>query len=146
MSMHRMLDDETLKRISQLDRERQERLRERIERRGDPSLERRPKRDTAPVMRSRLTADEIDERINAAVEANYDVVSKLVVEVLAMEGKRNDDERDAAIRKLRGEIAELAVKVADLKVLVLENKVERSEKGASVDLPNPLLRHRTQFN
>lgn len=77
--MHRM-DEATRVRF---ERERQEKLREQIERRADPLRERRQRVDTMPTS-SRLTVDQIDERIVEMINEHYqDLILPLLTRGLA---------------------------------------------------------------
>jgi hypothetical protein len=95
---------------------------------------------------SRLTANQIDERIAAAIHENYeDLVFPLIAATLANERERGDSELQLAFRKLESEVAKFEGEIARLRALVFTlkaeqaEKAERAEKGAPVDLPNPLV-------
>jgi hypothetical protein len=100
-----------------------------------------------PVARSRLTADEIDERINAAIRENYDeFLSPLLARVIAHAQDTEASNLETAFQKLRTEMSKLEAELAQLRALFFTEQAAKAEKNAPASVDPPLLRHRTQVN
>jgi hypothetical protein len=135
----------------ELERQRIERMKRRIEQR-DPPEDERPKLDTrAP---SPLSADQIDERIQAAIEDHY---QNFTSEILSRLTAHTLDEGEArlqhATRRLESEIAKLEAEVHKLQALAYRLQAENAEralaqadKSAPAAVDSSLLRHRTHVN
>lgn len=103
-----------------------------------------PKLDTMPP--SRLTANQIDERIAEAIQGHYDeLVFPLVAEALAHERRRGDSELEIACKKLEAQVSKFEAEVAQLRALVFTLKAEQAEKSAPTDLSRLPQRQR-EFN
>jgi hypothetical protein len=127
-----------------LAREGRERMRAQIERQADSSTRRARKLDTVPVARSRLTANQIDERISTALREHYETfLSQVIAGTTARALDEGAGELHLAVKKFEAEIAELKAKVAELRASDFDRV---AEKSAPVDLPRLPLRHRTQMN